>query len=109
MIVPPKFQVIVVPPESMEALVQLLVAVIEHSGNEAGVVKSLRVAVGEFEARVSAKKVEKQGALANIVFRSKPISRNSPFSKLVVDPKCLSVNDQGAATFWSGTIPHRSF
>src|SRR5215469_2895900 len=79
-----------------------------HSGNEVGVVKSLRVEVIEVEERVSAKKVVKHGAVVKIVFKSKPISRNSPCSKLCVAPRCLSTKLQGAATFWSGTMPHKS-
>jgi len=61
------------------AMSQLLFMITPHSGNEIGGVKSLRVAVGEFEDRVSAKNVLKQGIpLGKITFRSTPPSRSSP-------------------------------
>src|SRR5215472_5965239 len=106
-IVPPKFHVTVVPLGSTAALVHFLVAVIEHSGKETGVVKSLRVALGVVEERLSAKKVLKQGADPNKLVKSRPTSRNSPVSKLGVGPRCLSVKLHGAVTFTPLTIPHK--
>ena len=63
----------------MEAVVQVLSALSEHSGKETGIVKSLKLAVGDVDERVSEKKVLKQGRLpVNSLLRSTPISRNSP-------------------------------
>src|SRR6266567_3904229 len=57
---------------------------IPHSGKEAGGEKSLRVAVGEFDARVSAMNVVKHGMLApKIAFRSMPPSSSSPWANVV--------------------------
>ena len=62
------------------AVVHVLSALSEHSGKEMGIVKSLRLAVGDVDDRVSEKKVLKQGTLPTPkrLSRSTPISRNSP-------------------------------
>jgi len=50
-------------PLTISAPVQAFVTFMEHSGKETGRVKSLRLAVGDVEDRVSEKKVLKQGRL----------------------------------------------
>src|SRR6266496_2603132 len=61
------------------APVQVLVMLAPHSGNDTGGVRSLKVAVGEFEERVSAMKVLKQGRPpGKITLRSTPPSSSSP-------------------------------
>src|SRR5215831_13646707 len=67
-------------PLTTDAVVHDLLTLSEQSGNETGMVKSLKVAPSEVDERVSEKKVLKQGApFGNSVgsFRSMAISRNS--------------------------------
>jgi|SRR5712692_2414080 len=64
---------------------QVLVKVMPHNGKLCGPEKSLRVALPDVEARVSARNVVKQGTLLpKIDWRSMPPSRNSPAKKTLV-------------------------
>ena len=84
------------------------VALMPHSGNECGGMKSLSVEVGDVDARVSPMNVVKHGMLdPKTEFRSMPPSRNSPCPK--VDSPDLLRKPHGEVIPSTGlTIAHRS-